>query len=219
MCRGECQGKLESRGREKEVPILPAILTYQLICCFVFYISHQNVSSLRPENLSYFLLSPQCLAYCPAHGGWPMNTWWMLLNKYGPPLGPWRQVAVQPQRKGVCREFEESHTVRLCVVSLEPVTCSIANLHPTPSLVHIKTEEHKVQTRFQHTWPVTQSCTFHPLLITIHLKCLCSYTLRPYIHFLRLRADKVENSRGTFSAEHTVCLSGMGKSIKKLNCL
>lgn len=116
-------------------------LLFLLISWFVvlfFYISHQNVSSLRPENLSYLLLSPQCLAYCPEHGGWPMDTWWMLLNKYGPPLGAWRQVAVQPQRKGVCREFEESHTVRLCVVSLEPVTCSIANLHPTPSLVHIK---------------------------------------------------------------------------------
>lgn len=116
-------------------------LLFLLIGGFVvmfFYISHEIVSSLRPENLSYFSLSSQCLAHCPAHGWWPMNTWWMSFNKYGPPVGPWRQVGVQPPREGVRGEFEEAQTVRLCVVSLEPVTCSIANLHPTPSLVHVK---------------------------------------------------------------------------------
>lgn len=111
-------------------------LLIDLLFCFFTFPTRMSVLWGQTTCI-LFTISSMRSACCPAHSEWSVTIWWMLLNKYGPRVGPRRQVAVQPQRKWVFREFEEAHTVRLCVVSLEPVTCSMANLHPTRSLVHI----------------------------------------------------------------------------------
>lgn len=117
-------------------------LLVNLLFC-LFPISYQNVSSLRARKfLSYFLPFPQYLAYCVAHGRGSINIYWINM---GLMLSLEGKLPSSLRGRKSAGSSKRPYSRALCSV-LEPVTCSVANVHPTQVLFILRTEEHKVQT-------------------------------------------------------------------------
>lgn len=127
-------------------------------------------------------------------------------------------------RKGLCRKLKEAHTVRLCVVSLEQVTDSIAKLHPIPSLYFIlRTEEHKVQTLLSTSLKMAKNTIVYlsPTVNDYALDMFMLIHMRPLYTLSRTQSrENRQQPRHIFWAAYSVLVrANMGKSMKKLNCM
>lgn len=108
-------------------------------------------------------------------------------------------------------------------MSLKPVTRSMANLHPIPSLVRVTTEEHKVQTLLStylkrtkntilHLLPTASYYAFNMFLLT-HTKALI------YVFKTQSKESRKE-ARDIFWEAHSMLVrTDMEKSMTKLNCM